>query len=237
MQQIIEKANQFEFGEIPFTTEDFEKLALGYTEIQNLIADYASSYSRKQLAEKINEKIADYQHVLELIKQNLMGMTFDGEDIERDVTDPLLAMRLLVRLANIGCDKYELKVFQAKEYNDMKRNSPSNIWVIGEKEVLDKLSSQPFYGSDFSKVATQLACAGHPLIIATDHHYRTNVIPHSYYNNRICTSEPVSDISYFICGNAQVKKAITAFKNWTSENGADIKGLDEDTLFELMKNC
>lgn len=173
-------------------------------------------------------------------------MDSDLNDAFKYVNDRPMAMRILLNLANKNTNKYIMKKFittdfvSLEEMHGYRENNciGGNVWVIGKKDVLEQIDNQEYYfGSSLANIMKKmLEDFQQSLIIFTDYYYEENVKPRYYdsENIKIKTNETAA-ISCFLFDD-ELKQAVYKFQKFINQNGADIKGIDEYILFQLIDN-
>lgn len=244
------KANNFEkIKKSKITADDVREFAMYYQEILDLKDKYASvAIGRKEIAKEIREKLSPLNTFLHYLINRNEGLDTEFEYAEQYISDYEMAIRLLLRLANENGDNFTLKRFVATSFASFETQHGDrehvqvggNVWVIGEKIILDKVDEKEHYfGSDFGKIANSILQNGHSLVIMTDHIYENNVQPWTYDSNEIQRTNisvhgMLSDISCYLY-NDNLRNAVNKFMAFINQNGADIKGIDENQLFDIMK--
>ena len=89
-----------------------------------------------------------------------------------------------------------------------------------------------------TSITNNILKQGHSLIVVTDSYYENNVKPWSYIYNKfqkidIGVSNLFSNISCYLYDD-ELKTAVKKFINFIKDNGADIKGIDEEQLFNVI---
>lgn len=252
MSSFMDKIKSKDFQEISkteITADDIRKLAIYYQEILDLKEKYNSAIvGRKKIACEIREKLLLINKFLYYFDNRNKALDTEMEYAEAFISDCEKAMNLLLRLANENENKFLLKRFSTTSYASFEimhgdrehKNICGNIWLIGEKEVLDKIDSNNYYyGSDFGQITNAILKNNHSLIILTDHYYENNVKPWNY-DSRIIqkvdikTSGMLGNISCYLYDD-DLRIAVNKFLTFINQNGADIKGIDEDSLFDIIK--
>lgn len=252
MSNFIENIKAKNFEEIKkseITADDIREFAMYYQEILDLKDNYASvATGRKEIANEIREKLSPLNTFLCYLTNRNKGLDTEFEYAEHYISDYKMAMRLLLRLANENGDNFTLKRFVATSFASFETQHGDreheqvggNVWVIGKKIILDKVDEKEHYfGSDFSKVANDILQKGHSLVIMTDHCYENNVKPWTYDSNEIqrtniSVSGMLSDISCYLYDD-NLRNAVNKFMVFIKQNGADITGIDENQLFDIMR--
>lgn len=243
---VIKDGNWEKILKTKIKAEDIRELANYYEEIEKLKELYNSStVGRKLIAEEIREKLIPIQTFTYYLKNRMEGLDSDYEYAPGKISDFDMAMRLLLRLANLDSEKYILKRFGAEgmasfevRHGDREHAQiGGNIWVIGKKSVLDKIDNRTsYYGSEFGKISDGIVKRGHSLIVATDHYFDTNVKPFGLYGEKLKEIEIRGTLVTISCYlyEDELGNAVDKFMAFINQNGADIKGIDEDELFNLM---
>lgn len=252
MSSFIDKIKEQNFEEIKkseITADDIREFAIYYQEILDLKDNYASvAIGRKEIANEIREKLSPLNTFLYYLTNRNKSLVAEFEYAEQSISDYEIAMRLLLRLANENGDDFTLKRFITTSFASFETQHGDreheqvggNVWVIGEKIVLDKVGEKEHYfGGDFGKVANDILQKGHSLVIMTDHYYENNVKPCTYDSNEIQRTNisvygMSSDISCYLYDD-NLRNAVNKFMAFINQNGADIKGIDENQLFDIMK--
>lgn len=252
MSSFMDKIKSKDFQEISKTeisADDIRDLAIYYQEILDLKEKYNSAIvGRKKIACEIRKKLLLINKFLYSFDNRNKALDTEMEYAEEFINDWEKAMELLLRLANEKEDKYLLKSFFSTDYVSFEimhgdrshETICGTILVIGEKEVLDKIDAKKYYyGSDFGKITNEILKNGHSLVILTNHYNENNVKPWNY-DSRIIqkvdikTSGEIGDISCYLYDD-DLRKAVNKFLTFINQNGADIKGIDEDILFDIIK--
>ncbi len=243
------KAQNFEeIKKSEITTADIYEFAMYYQEVLDLKDSYVNAaIGRNAIANEIREKLIPMEAFLSFLTSNSKAIDARFESAAHFISDYGMAMRLLVRLANENGDNFVLKKFSVTGLASFERQHGDraheqiggNIWVIGEKCVLAEVDAEKdYFGSEFGKVADRLVQNGHSLVILTDHCYVNNVMPWHYPSEVQRTAVKVdgmfSDISCYLYDD-DLRGAVNKFMTFINQNGADIKGIDEEQLFEIMK--
>lgn len=230
-------------NEISITTTDIMDFANSYEKLKKLLDSYSSSYSRKQAANEIREKIAPIQTFLWIVKNKLLELDKMFEYLPHFVNDYEMAMNLLLRLANNGSNKYVLKKFHSSDCISFESEQSDirdgNIWIISQNDIIKNIPKKNYFSYEFGIITTELVKAGFPIIILTDHHFPINILSSAYCGRlerfSIKVSGFFSDITCFVYDD-ELMLAVTKFRAWLAQNGGDIKGLNEDILFDLIQN-
>lgn len=252
MSSFIDNIKAHNFKEIEkseITADDIREFANNYQEILDLTDNYASAtIGRMDFASEIREKLAPLNTFLYYLTSRNKGLDTKFKYIGEFISDYEMAMRLLLRLANENEDNFTLKMFVATslasfetQHGDREHEQISgNVWVIGEKIVLDKVDEKEYYfGSEFGKIANEILQKGHSLVIMTDHCYENNVKPWIYDANEIQRTNisvhgMLSDISCYLYDD-NLRDAVNKFMTFIKRNGADIRDIDENQLFDIVK--
>lgn len=250
MASFIENIINENFEEIKnqeITDNDIKEFADYYQEVQKLREKYMiSSLGRKQIAQEISDKLEPLSTFLYFLKNRSDAIGTEYKYVSNYISDYEMAMRLLLRLANTNGEQFALKKFIATDFSSSEINHGvrehehvgGNIWVIGKKRVLDKINDKKYYfGSEFGHVADDIIKKGHSLIIFTDHYFNSNVKPKNHEKTNLVeflVSGEVDNISCYLY-NDELAQSAYKFVDFIKENGSDIKGIDEDTLFELIQ--
>lgn len=249
MQYFIEKVKNiglenFNFSDI--TSEDMQQFASILENIRQLIDSYNNSYNRKQIAAEIVEKIGPTKTFIWLLDNELKGIKNNFECSSNSVSDYEAALRLILRLANEQKKKYSLKAFTISDYVSQEikfgdrevAESSGTAWVIAEDTVIGAIADKTYYGCELYNKLNNITSAGYPLVVVTNHYYYSNVIPHFYSSLlekfTIKLAGVHGDLVCFLKDGA-LMDAVSKFRAWITQNGGDIKGLNEDRLFELMR--
>ncbi len=243
------KAQNFEeIKKSEITAADIYEFAMYYQEVLDLKDSYVNTtIGRNAIASEIREKLVPLKTFLSFLTSSSTALDTRFESAAHFISDYEMAMRLLVRLANENGDNFVLKKFSAtssasfeKQHGDREQEQiGGNVWVIGEKCVLtDVDEKKDYFGSDFGKVASGIVQNEHSLVMLTDHCYANNVMPW-YYPSEVQRMDiqvdgMLSDISCYLYDD-DLRGAVNKFMAFINQNGADIKGIDEERLFEIMK--
>lgn len=236
-------------SESEITAEDIRDFSEYYQEFLDLKQQYAKAITgRKEIANEIREKIIFIRDFLDILNQRMksldMKLQFSEECINNNEYEKVL--NVILRLANKGMLNFTLKRFTISgkasfetQHGDREYGTTSgNIWVIGESNVLSKIAvEETYFRSDFRIVAEQMLKFGHSLVIFTDYLYEENVKPScvgkKVNQKDIKVSGSNGNISCYLCED-NLKDAVNSFQNFIDQNGADIYGMDEDSLFNAI---
>jgi len=238
-----------ELEKAQITVDDIQDFAKCYQEVLDSRISYMkATVGRKELASDIEERLSVLKSFLNYLTNSVIGLDNDLSYVQHYVSDYKMALRLLLRLANEKDDKFILKRFVVtdivsfeKQHGDREyENISGNIWVIGEKAILDKIDDKEYYfGCEFKKVANDILKQGYSLVIMTDYNNLDNVIPSNYnYGNiqrvNIQVANMFSDMICYLYDD-NLKRSVDKFESFINKNGADIKGIDENTLFDIVR--
>lgn len=245
MEKIRNKNGEIKIQEI--TENDIQNFADYYNSILILKNVYDNSiWNRKQIAQEIRNRlmvVKTFLHCLDEYDNN-----FDNEfsHLDNVVNDPKLALRLIIRLASIKNNMLVMRHFVTSDLLSFEEEGMisnydyigGNIYIIGNKEVLNaNFNKEYYYTDDMSDITTNILNNNKDLIIYADRYFNDNIKP----NNRnveeinINTGMISQGISCYVF-NDDLKDVINKFEQFIEENGADIKEIDEDKLFEYLKN-
>lgn len=246
--EILKSCNFDEINKYKITAEDIQKFSICYQEILTLVGNYANATSgRKEIAEDIRNRLEFVNKFLYNLTGDIKKLSSEFEYVERFISDYKLAMRLILRLANVDRNNFILKKFFYTNSFPFERRydgrepelTCDNVWIIGAKKVLDNIDEEKMYlGSELASITNNILKQGHSLIVVTDSYYENNVKPWSYDCNKfqkinIGVSNLFSSISCYLCDD-ELKIAVNKFMTFIKENGADIKGIDEEQLFNVI---
>lgn len=246
--EILKSCNFDEINKYKITAEDIQKFAICYQEIITLVSNYKNAISgRKEIAEDIRNRLEFINKFLYHLTGDINKLSSEFEYVERFISDYKMAMRLFLRLANVDSNNFILKKVSytnlfsfERRYDDREPElTCDNVWIIGEKNALDNIDEEKIYfGSELASITNNILKQGHSLIVVTDSYYENNVKPWSYDCNKfqkinIGVSNLFSSISCYLY-NDELKIAVNKFLKFIKENGADIKGIDEEELFNVI---
>ncbi len=230
------------------TKDDILKYAECYQEILNLQEKYQNTIiGRKKIAKEIREKLVPLDTFLYFLTNYNRKLDTEFQYAQYYVSDYQMALRILLKLANQNQENFSFKKFHATDlatfetnYNKEDKKVSGNIWVIGEKKILDNIDEKKNYvGSSFGEIANNILRQKHSLIILTDHYYDKNVKPWEYDTEEIqeiniSINGMYRDISCYLYED-NLKKAVNQFLTFIDKNGADIKGMNEEKLLAEIK--
>lgn len=234
----------FSFADI--SRKDLDKFCETIQEIQRLVYSYSKSYNRKQIADEITAKIKPLETFLWVVGNELKGVKNMCEGYEA-VNDIDLAMNILVKLSNIGRKNYVLRKFYTSDFcfhetkhGDKEHSTAEGtVWLIGLSRILNSIEDKVYFGSELSMRLTDIVSDGCELVVCTDHYFATNVLPLRYSGKlemfQIRTTGFSSDIKCYTHDGA-LQDAVTMFHSYIAKNSGDISGLNQDKLYEIMKN-
>ena len=232
-----------------FSSEDFDVLKSNVKKIEDLMDKYnCTEINRKVIAKELSEEFSNLYYELSDIATEFKSLDDYYSDINDYVTDPLKCLELLVKLANINDQKYELKKMVGSIIPDLSLSNMNNeqnefwnyFYVISDKVVIDYLSEKDFiYGPEFGK-ELEAFYKSHSLIILQNfsNYLDTSLL----YPFRISipvrnqnSSELFTNIECYL-HNDELDEAVYKFKSFCRENGYDIKEINIDNLFERINN-
>lgn len=249
MKDFVAKVKEKGLGNFSFadiSREDLDKFCATIQEIQRLAYSYSESYNRKQIAEQISDKIKPLETFLWVVDNELKGVKnkCDGYEAINDVD---IAMNLLVKLSNIGKNNYALRKFyvtdvgsQETRHGDREHFSTrGTVWVIGLPRILNSIEDKEYNGCTLATLLTDIVGRGCELVVCTDHYYPNNVLPFGYSGKlemfQIRTTGFTSDIKCYTHDGA-LQDAVSMFHSYIAKNSGDISGLNQDKLFDIMRN-
>ena len=243
-----------ELQKMEITPEDIQELSVCMQKVKELEEKYNESIlDRQKIAFELKEELDSLRIFTWLLNEKVDGLHSKYKSLSDKeypfVTDFELAMRLLLRLANSNKEKYIVKPFYSSDFLPQEtKHGDRDLWVaegttliIGEKSVLDGIdNSKSYWGSELGKITYQLVKNGHSLVIGTNNYFDTNVKPGSGLS--VFHNIDVAEFDIKCCGpklscylfDDELKTAAEKFMKFIAENGADIKGLNEDKLFEVI---
>lgn len=248
MEEIIKRFYSGDEEKRRLTSRDILVFKKEYLKLQQMKKEFAkASTGRKEIAERIMEQTKQLKNVL-YIFDLLVGTDNNKYRFQDYITDIDLAMRVLLRVANSKEDIYTLKKFYATDFTfqetvhgDREHGvAKGTINVVAEKKILDGIDDKrSYFGSEFGALSYRIVKEGHPMIIYSDHYYDSNVKPgrwitgmetfdfriHGDYNDGTC---------YLV--DSELRNAALKLKSFLDKNGADIKGIPEEELFNLVNS-
>ena len=237
--------SNFELADI--SQQDLEHFVNCLKDVQALTKSYSTSYTRKQAAEEICKKITPIETFLWLTQDRLKGLKSSLEHSDEFVNDTYLAMGLILRLANTLGEQYVLKTLYTSDFCSQETKhgdkeyskADGTIWIIGSKNIVETIKDKMYYGSELSTELTNIVANGDELIVCTNHYFVSNVVPFKYSAKleifQIRTSGLTSDIKCYVRDGA-LQDAVTLFRSYITNNGGDISGLNQDKLYEIIRN-
>ncbi len=243
-----------ELQKMKITQEDMQELSVCMQKVKELEEKYNESIlDRQKIAFELKEELDSLRLFTWLLNNRINGIYSKYERLSDKeypfVTDYELAMRLLLRLANSNEEKYIVKPFYSSDFLSQETKhgdrdfeiTEGTTLIIGEKGVLDSIdNSKSYCGSELGKITYQLVKNGYSLIIGTNNYFDINVKPGSglsTFHNINVTEFDIRccgpDLSCYLFDD-ELKTATEKLMKFITENGADIKGLNEDKLFEVI---
>lgn len=243
-----------ELQKMKITQEDMQELSVCMQKVKELEEKYNESiFDRQKIAFELKEELDSLRLFTWLLNNRINGIYSKYERLSDKeypfVTDYELAMRLLLRLANSNEEKYIVKPFYSSDFLSQETKhgdrdfeiTEGTTLIIGEKGVLDSIdNSKSYWGSELGKITYQLVKNGYSLIIGTNNYFDINVKPGSglsTFHNINVTEFDIRccgpDLSCYLFDD-ELKTATEKLMKFITENGADIKGLNEDKLFEVI---
>ena len=224
--------------------EDTWEIINGYQELQNLVKEYhLLSLNRKQKSEEIHKKACLLKSLNGILEGEISTIANDYRYTDF-ITDYDLALKTIISLANVENEEFGIKRFFANDFASFEIQHGDreygevngNIWFIANNKLLDMIdNNKPYFGSSFSKVCNEILNKHYSLIVFTDHYFENNVKPSIYNRSIECYSFRVkgmfSDISCYLYDD-NLRDAVRMFAQFINENGADIKGINDDILFD-----
>ena len=238
---------------IKFTDTDFEVLK----DMIKQAIEYEETYKnadgkRKEIAKDLRTSVGEIYDALAVIAGDYRSLSSYYATINDSVTEPLMCLELLVKLANVNGEKYQLKRFIGSVIPDLSlekmNNEQKEFWryfyVISDKEVIDELSKKDFFtGSNFGLIAEKIV-KDHSLILLKD--YMSGFVNNAFPPIYDCDREdiPVGNKDYSTMylaiecylQNDELKEAVDKFIEFGDDFGYDIEGIEKDKLFDLVNN-
>lgn len=248
MDEIIERFYKSDRDKKRLTSKDILVFKKGYLELQKMKKEFQqASVGRKEIADRIIEQSEKLKKVLDIFGI-LVGWDNNKYRYQDSITDIGMALRVVLRIANGEEEKYVLKkfyttdfTFQETVHGDREHGIANGvIYVLSEKEVLESIDDKKkYFGSEFGAVTYKIVKDGHPMIIYTDHYYDSNVKPGRWLDG-------IKSFDFRIEGqfndgtcymvDSDLTRAALKFKSFIDKNGADIKGIPEEELFNLVNS-
>lgn len=229
--------------------KDIYELAHDYQEILDLEEKYKqATLGKKQIAEEIRKKIFFFNRFVSHLKGYMHSINQTYEYSQEIITDLEKAIRIILRLANQNTDSYSinsLKISGRRNFETIHGDKQSAelegiVWIITNKEALKELDSNKIYPAhEISNITLNFLKKGYSLIIFTNYSYDSIVKPNLFNTDlteeKISTHDLNSGISCYLQAD-ELSNALNIFLNYISENGADIKDLDENELYQYLIN-
>lgn len=228
------------------TVKDIEEFGKFYQEIVELQKEYDMAITgRNELGDKIKEKLSVVKSFLYYL--NNQTELLINQHSKELISDYELALRVILRLANQKEQKYDLRKYFTTDLVSFEKKlgdreffeSLGKVWIIGEKNILDEMVTENCYtDSNLGIKNTQIIKGGNSLIVLANNIYPQKVEPFYYHTEgveyfRLKVSGTSGDMSCYVFDD-ELKEAILQFNRFINKNGTDIKGIDEDKLFETI---
>ena len=243
-----------ELQKMEITPEDIHEFYICMQKVRELEERYNDSiFNRQKIALELKEELYSLRIFTWILNNRVDGLHSKYERLsdKKDpfVTDSELAMRVLLRLANGKEEKYIVKPFYSSDFLSQETKhgdkdfgiTEGTTLIIGEKTILESIdNSKSYWGSELGRITYQLVKDGYSLIIGTNNYFDTNVKPGSGLS--VFDSINVTEFDIKCCGpnlscylfDDELKTAVEKFMKFIVEYSADIKGLDEEKLFEVI---
>ena len=165
-----------------------------------------------------------------------------------NISDYVKAINMLLIMANKNEEKYILKKFTASQIGSLETSNgdrengmfKGEIWVIGEKEVLDKIdNTNPYYGAQFGLLTTKIVENNHSLVVITDYYYETNVMPYSINTKAKEIVFNVDGLVSNLCCytfDDELGMAVDRLSDYIEIYGGDIDNIDINDLISRIKD-
>lgn len=228
------------------TVKDIEEFCKLYQEIEKLQTEYDMAVTgRNELSVKIREKISAAKSFLYYL--NIQAESLMKQYSKELISDHELALRVILKLANKNGERYVLRKYFTTDLSSFETKlgdreffeSLGKVWIIGEKDVLDEnLPENCYTDSKLGVKTTHIIKGGTSLIVLANNSAPQKIEPFYYHTDgveymRLKASDAIGDINCYVF-NDQLKDAILQFNRFINNNGADIKGISADKLFEAI---
>ncbi len=231
----MENRDVKELKRVPLTYEEFEKALNDFDLLLGLTEEYEkSTMNRKVFASVINSKIKELKDFSHHLEMDLMSY---GNEYARKgyyITDYNKLFNILLRIANKDEDKFEVKTFK----ND--KSIYERVDVLGNKEVLNSIDLDSLYKMHKLCDGIDKIVDGDSSVIVVSDHYREHEYKPFDRNDDdldkfdlLVEREPVGIITCFLKDD-ELKDAVYKYLSYARDNGADIKGIDEDYLYNII---
>ncbi len=215
-----------------------------YLLINELKNQYQEGNSnRKVIAEMIVEKVNDMEALLSVFECDLSK---DRETFNHPMylSDFKKAFSLLLKQANSSEKKYASKTFYTNRrmgHDNRESGMPnSEIWVIGEKEVLDVLdNTKVYYGAAFGELVDGVIERNHSLVMITNDYQESRVLPTCSEIDINKRKFRIQDFPNDLCCYTYDDKlgfAVDKLSRYIEVYGGDIRNLSMEMILDRMNN-
>lgn len=217
-----------------------------YLKINELKEKYhQSDVNRKEIGKEIIARKKQLED-LSVIFNNDLNRGCVRYVFSEYISDYSKAINMLLMMANQNEGKYILKKFTANQIGSLETRHgdkesgmfEGEIWVIGEKVVLDEIdNTKPYYGAKFGLLATKLVENNHSLAVITNYYYETNVMPYSINTKAKETVFNVNgSVSNLCCYtfDDELGMAVNKLSDYIETYGGDMDNIEVDDLVKRI---
>lgn len=224
------------------TPEDIREFANDYEQVLSLIEKYKKSVTnRYSIATEIVEKLSPLEKFIFLFKDKNHNLATYYANISSRLSDPKLAIRVLLDLANLENEEYIIKSFNTRDFsiftvdNDPKELG-GNVLLLAKKEAFLNIDDDGYYfRNDFDKMALSIFSKGYSVVIVTDHGYQSVISKWKNNTPQGNQLESNGDLYYYLQDDDSLTKAVNTLIDFIYQNGGDLRGINRDDLFEVLK--
>ncbi len=236
-------------GKIPFnelqkmeiTPRDIREFADDYEYVLSLVKQYRNSITnRYDIAMKIVENLVPLEQFIFLFKDKNHHLASYYANISSQLSNPRLAIEVLLGLANLEKEDYAIKSFNTIDFSIFKVDKDSrelggNILLLAKKEVFSFIDDEGYYfRNDFDKIASSIFNKGYSLVIVTDHGYQSIVSKWKINTPKNNSLESSGNLYYYLQGEDSLTTAVNTLVDFIFKNGGDLNSMDKENLLEVL---
>ena len=216
--------------------KDFEKGLTLFKEILELEEEYEkSTLNRLEFSRYIKRKINELSNFSHHLEMDMQSMNNDYSKMGYYISDYKKLLNILVRLANKDEEKYAVK-----ELHNSVDSNYGDVTLLGSKNVIENSDClNSFEEDDLSSWVNRMIDDKESLIVVSDHYMEFNYKPYNMNErevdsfNLLIDREPVGSLTCYLF-DGDLKDAVYSYLRFARDNGADIKGIDDDVLYKII---
>ena len=221
------------------TKEELLAFAREYLLINELKKSYDKGVeNRKELGQEILTREKNLKNVMKILEIEMFSNN-DNYLFSNNISDYQKAFDLLLNLSN--SNDYALKVFNFEQlvpnsFKDGRRDalSSGDVWLLGEKEVLncfEKLDSRS--SLSFKELATNLINENHSLIMMPNSYYQSEILPDEsrlYSDKKKFKVNGLMSELYCYTHNDSLGNSVEKLKKYIDVYGGDLTNIPIEVM-------